>query len=98
MRKNNVYYIYAFLIIMLLVLSLFFDDKIGSRVVTVVTVSTAVLGACSVFVQYKRDKDVNQTTFTLEYAKYFNSLNKVEEVMYALDDYRLEKKDNLEKN
>lgn len=97
MRKNNIYYIYAFLIIMFLVLSLFLEDKIGSRIITVVTVSTAALGAISIFIQYKRDKDVNQATFTLEYAKYFHSLNKVEEVMAALDDYRLGKRDNLEK-
>ncbi len=97
MRKNNIYYIYAFLIIMFLVLSLFLEDKIGSRIITVVTVSTAALGAISIFIQYKRDKDVNQATFTLEYAKYFHSLNKVEEVMAALDDYRLGKRDSLEK-
>ena len=97
MRKNNIYYVYGFLVIMILVLSLFLDDKVGSRVITVITVSTALLGAISIFVQYKRDKDVNQATFILEYAKYFHSLNKVEDVMAKLDDYRLGNKDSLEK-
>ena len=97
MRKNNTYYLCGFLIIILLGLSLFLDNTISSRVITVITVSTAVLGAISVLVQYKRDKEVNQATFILEYAKYFHSLNKVEDVMAILDDYRMGNKNNLEK-
>lgn len=97
MRKNNTYYLCGFLIIILLGLSLFLDNTISSRVITVITVSTAVLGAISVLVQYRRDKEVNQATFILEYAKYFHSLNKVEDVMAILDDYRMGNKNNLEK-
>lgn len=89
MKKNNNYYLIAFVIILLLVTSLFLDNTLGSRIVTVITVSTAVLGAVSIFIQYKRDKNVNQATFILEYGKYFYSLNKAEETAMILDEYRL---------
>ncbi len=93
MKRQEYYYIYAFLIVLLLVISLFLDDSLGSRIVTVITVSTAVVGAISIFIQYKRDKNVNQATFILEYGKYFYSLNHTEEVMLLLDEYRLGNKD-----
>ena len=93
MKKHNNYYIFAFLIILILVMTLFLDNSLGSRLVTVVTVSTAVLGAVSIFVQYKRDKNVNQANFVLEYAKYFYGLNKTEETLTLLDKYRLGDKD-----
>ena len=89
MKKHNNYYAYAFLIIIILVLTLFLDSSLGSRVVTIVTLSSAVLGAISIFVQYQRDKNVNQASFILEYAKYFYSLNKTEETMMLLDKYRM---------
>lgn len=97
MRKNSIYYTFAFLIIMILVLSLFLDNTLGSRIVTIATVCTAMIGAISMFIQYKRDKDVNQATFILEYEKYFHSLNKVEETVRILDEYRLGDKNNLKK-
>ena len=89
MKKHNNYYAYAFVIIIVLALTLFLDASLGSRIVTVITVSSAVLGAVSIFVQYKRDKNVNQANFILEYAKYFYSLNKTEETVLLLDKYRL---------
>ena len=89
MKKHNSYYIYAFVIICILALTLLLDDSFGSRIVVVVTVSTAILGAVSILIQYKRDKNVNQATFVLEYGKYFYSLNKTEETLLLLDRYRL---------
>ena len=97
MKKHNSYYTYAVIIIILLVLTLFLDATLSSRIITIITVSTAVLGAVSIFVQYKRDKDVNQATFILEYAKYFYSLNKAEETIQLLDKYRLGDKDIVNK-
>ena len=93
MKRQEHYYIFAFFVILLLVITLFLDDSLGSRIVTVITVSTAVVGAISIFIQYKRDKNVNQATFILEYGKYFYSLNHAEEVMLKLDEYRLGNKE-----
>ena len=97
MKKQYNYYVYAFIIIILLTLTLFLDSSLGSRIVTVVTVSSAVLGAVSIFVQYRRDKNVNQASFILEYAKYFYSLNKTEETLLLLDKYRMGDKDIVKK-
>ena len=88
MKRHGNYYIYAFLIVLLLSLTLFLDDSLGSRIVTIITVGSAVLGAASILIQYKRDKEVNQATFILEYAKYFYDLNKTEETLQLLDKYR----------
>lgn len=90
MRKKIFnYYTSLFIIILLLLCTLFLEEKMGSRIVTIITVSTAIIGATSVFIQYKRDKEVNQASFILEYAKYFSSLNKTEETRQYLDEYRL---------
>ena len=97
MKKGSIYYIYAFVIIMVLLATLFLDSSIGSRIITVVTVCSALLGAVSIFIQYKRDKDVNQANFILEYGKYFYSLTKVEETMQLLDDYRSGNRDIVKK-
>lgn len=97
MKRHGNYYAYAFIIIILLSLTLFLDSSLGSRIVAVVTVSSAVLGAVSIFVQYKRDKNVNQASFILEYAKYFYSLNKTEETMLLLDRYRIGEKSVVDK-
>ena len=97
MKKHNNYYIYAFFIILILTLTLFLDATIGSRIVTVITVGSAVLGAASIFVQYTRDKNVNQANFILEYGKYFYSLNKTEETLLLLDKYRTGNKEIVDK-
>ena len=98
MRKKEInYYTLIFIVILLLLCTLLLEENLGSRIVTIITVSTAIIGATSVFIQYKRDKDVNQASFILEYAKYFYSLNKVEETSRYLDQYRLGNKEILKK-
>jgi len=96
-KKEFNYYIVIFVIIILLFLTLLLEDKMGSRIVTILTVGTAIVGAVSIFIQYKRDKEVNQASFILEYAKYFYSLNGVEEAMLLLDQYRLGNKEAIKK-
>ena len=96
-KNNNGHYIIIILVIMLLLLTLLLDDKLGSRVVTVITVGTALAGAIALFVQYKRDKNISQATFILEYAKYFYSLNGTEETLMNLDRYRNGEKGALKK-
>lgn len=97
MKKVNNYYIVVMVIIVLLLGTLFLDDTLGSRVVTIITVGTALLGAVSLLIQYKRDKNISQATFVLEYAKYFYSLSNVEDTMNILDEYRNGDKDTIKK-
>ena len=94
MKKHN-YYIPVFIIVILLFLTLLLDNDLGSRVVTIITVGTALVGAVSLFIQYKRDKNVSQATFILEYAKYFTMLSGTEDVLFVLDRYRLGDKDSV---
>ena len=97
MKKGNYYYVVVLIVIMCLLLSLFLDDSLGSRIVTIITVGTALLGAVSLLIQYKRDKNISQATFILEYAKYFYELSNVEETMFLLDEYRNGNKDAVKK-
>ncbi|MBO4245327.1 MAG: hypothetical protein J5892_01150 [Bacilli bacterium] len=97
MKKSSNYYLIAFLVIALLLCTLLLDSSLGSRIVTIITVGTALLGAVSVLVQYKRDKNISQATFILEYAKYFYELSNVEETMFLLDEYRNGNKDAVKK-
>ena len=89
MKKTHYYYAIIFIIVLVLISTLLLKDTIASRVTTVITLSTAVIGAGALFVQYKRDKDVNQASFIVEYAKYFYSLKETEDTMMILDEYRL---------
>lgn len=97
MKKNLYYYSVIFVIILLLISTLLIENNLASRITTIITLSTALIGAGALFVQYKRDKDVNQASFIVEYAKYFYSLNGVEDTMNLLDEYRLGNKSAIEK-
>ena len=88
MKKVSNLYLIVFIIIVLLAGTLFLDSSLGSRIVTIITVGTALLGAVALLIQYKRDKNISQATFILEYAKYFYSLRNVEQTLFALDKYR----------
>lgn len=95
MKKHSNYYFIGFIIILFLLLTLLLDNSLASRITTIITLSSAIIGALAIFIQYKRDKDVNQANFIIEYAKYFYSLNGTEEVMLELDKYRLGDKNSL---
>ncbi len=95
--KKSYYYTVIFIFILIMLSTLFLDDSLASRVTTIITITTAVIGAGALFVQYKRDKEVNQASFVVEYAKYFYSLNGVEETLMLLDEYRLGNKDVIQK-
>lgn len=97
MKKSFYYYSIIFIVILLLILTLFFENTIASRITTIITLSTAIIGAGALFVQYKRDKDVNQASFILEYAKYFYSLKDTEDTLLILDEYRLGNKEAINK-
>ena len=70
----------VFVAVLLLISTLLLENTLASRITTVITFGTAIIGAGALFVQYKRDKDVNQASFIVEYAKYFYSLNGTEEI------------------
>lgn len=66
----------AILISFSLICTLLLDDSIGSRIVNVITVITAVIGAVALFIQFKKDKEVNTASFLMEYSKsFYNDYN-----------------------
>ena len=97
MKKENNYYIGVLIIVMLLLFTLFLDDSLGSRIVTIITVGTALIGAVSLLIHYRRDKNISQASFILEYAKYFYSLSDVEDTMFLLDEYRNGNRESIKK-
>lgn len=89
MKRSFYYYTVVFVAVLLLISTLLLENTLASRITTVITLATAIIGAGALFVQYKRDKDVNQASFIVEYAKYFYSLNGTEDTLMLLDEYRL---------
>lgn len=73
------------LIIVALISSLWLDDSIGSRIVNVVTVITAIIGAIALFIQFKKDKQINTASFLVEYSKSFYNDYDLFEVFAELD-------------
>ena len=75
-RNNLIITIAIFVIVICLTLSLFIESEIGSKITEIVTLITALVGAIALFVQFKKDKDLNQATFIMEFSKaFFDSYN-----------------------
>ena len=86
MKKNK---IITFVSIFILCLSLFatliFEDGIASRIAEVVTLVTAVIGAVALYLQFKRDKEINEANFVLEFWKSFSENEKLIEIQQKCD-------------
>jgi len=96
MKKEH-YYTVSIIVALILCLTLLFNNSFATRIVTIVTLCYALLGAAALLVQNKRDKDINQASFILEYSKYFYSLSNAEDTLLLLDEYRLGNKDSIKK-
>ena len=77
MKKNRLIIILAsFVIGIALLVSLFFDSSITNQIIEIITVGTAIIGAIALFIQFKKDKDLNQANFVMEFSKtFFNEYN-----------------------
>ena len=53
------------------------EEGLASRISEIVTVATAVVGAIALFLQFKRDKSINEASFMLEYWKAFSENDKL---------------------
>lgn len=96
MKKNKIITVISCLLLIgSLIGSLFLDDVIGSRVSNVVTIITAIIGAGALFVQFKKDKEINQASFVLEFSKQFYETYNCGALMGILEKYRLNKDTNI---
>lgn len=86
MKKTSLLTILSTLLIAVaLVGSLWLDDSIGSRIVNVITVITGIIGAIALFVQFKKDKQVNTASFLMDYSKSFYNDYDLADVFAELD-------------
>ena len=93
MKKNkSVTIISVALLIVALIGSLFLDDVIGSRISNIVTIITAIIGAIALFIQFKKDKEINEASFIVDYSVQFYDIYNLQEVLDELEKCRKDKK------
>lgn len=93
MKKNkSITIISIILLSVALIGSLFLDDVIGSRISNVVTIITAIIGAVALFLQFKRDKDLNEAGFVVDYSVQFYDIYNLQDVLNELENCRKDKK------
>ena len=87
-RSKIITYVATALLVVALISTLFLENKIANQMTTIITVITALIGAIALFFQFKRDKDINQASFIVEYEKYFHETTGNDVVMSKLEKYR----------
>lgn len=92
-KTKNVLYISLGLIILGLLSTLLMDDSLANKIATIITMITAIIGAVALFIQFKKNKDVNQAEFIINYGKYFYEVNETNEIEKKLEYY--EEKPNI---
>lgn len=83
--KNLVVYISTVLIILGLIASLVFTEE-ESRISTIVTTITAVIGAVALYIQFKKDKEVNNASFIVEFHNSFYESEQNKRILDLLDE------------
>ncbi len=97
MKKNKVVLIISvLLLVMALIGSLFLDDVLGARISNIVTIITAIVGAVALFVQFKKDKDLNMASFVIDYSVQFYDIYNLTDIMDELEKCRVDKKYKLD--
>ncbi|MBE7076308.1 MAG: hypothetical protein E7374_00230 [Clostridiales bacterium] len=75
-----------FLICIGLFSTLLLDESLGSRIAEVITLITAVVGAVALFLQFRRDKDINEASFLLEFWNNFTETPDLIDIQKKCDD------------
>lgn len=78
MKKSRIITVVSILMICAgLFSTLVLDEGLASRISEIVTVATALVGAIALFLQFRRDKSINEASFMLEYWKAFSENDKL---------------------
>lgn len=73
MKKNKIITMLSIIVLCFgLFSTLVLDGGMANRIVEIVTVITAVIGAFALFFQFQRDKNINEANFLLEFWKNFS--------------------------
>lgn len=78
------------LILLALATSFFLSENIANRIISIVTTATAVVGAVALFYQFKRDKNLNEASFLVEYSQQFYSTYNCAGLMNELETCRID--------
>ena len=86
MKKGKLFTIISIFVLSLgLFSTLILEEGMASRIVEVVTVITAVVGAIALYVQFRRDKNINESSFLLEFWKSFSENPQLISIQYKCD-------------
>ena len=87
MRKSKVITLISiFLLCVGLVSTIMLEDTLAAKIIEVVTLVTAVIGAIALFLQFKRDKSINEASFLLEFWKSFSENSELISIQRKCDD------------
>ena len=70
--------------------SFFLNEDIADRFVTIITTGTAIVGAIALFYQFKRDKNLHEASFLVEYSNQFYATYQCADLMNELEKCRVE--------
>ena len=89
-NKKNTYITILSVILIILGLgsSLLLEEELANKTVNVITACTAIVGAIALFYQFKRDKNLNEATFLVDYSDQFYSTYDCAELMNELENAR----------
>lgn len=97
--RTTTYAFIIILIIMLMTSSLFSkDEQMIDKIISIITTVSAMIGAIAIFIQFKKDKNINQANFILNYGKYFHDVKGNDEIYEKLEKYQSGQKDIFNEN
>lgn len=81
-------YIIVVIISLILLSTLSLDSVLGSRVANIVTIITALIGAGALFIQFQRDKKINEASFIINLSHNFYLTEGPKQILDKLEMYR----------
>ncbi|MBQ9985898.1 MAG: hypothetical protein IJP38_06275 [Oscillospiraceae bacterium] len=70
--------------------SLLLEEALANRIVGIITACTAIVGAVSLFYQFKRDKNLNEASFLVDYSQQFYEIYDCADLMNELEKCRID--------
>ena len=95
-NKNIITIIAVALVLLGLTSSLLLSAHIAERVISVVTTATAIVGAIALFYQFKRDKNLHEASFLVEYSQQFYATYNCADLMNELETCRVDENYKLD--
>lgn len=87
MKKSNLaIYSAVFVIIASIIGSIFLD--MGDKITSAITICTAIIGALGLFMQFKKDKKINQLNFITTFSYQFYDQSELKQIMSKMEKYR----------